>query len=53
MKKIFYKLVKKIFNEEITKLSDETNFDDLTNPYKNMSRKRFNDFNNIIKLFLK
>ena len=49
-KKMFLKL-----NErktcKIQESPNETNFDHLIYYYKNMSRKRFNDFNNAIKLF--
>ena len=36
---------------KIQESPNETNFDHLIYYYKNMSRKRFNDFNNAIKLF--
>ena len=48
----FYKFVKKIFKEK-TGLTNETTFDNLVYHYKNMSKKRFNDLDNVIKLFKK
>ena len=48
----FYKFVKKIFKEK-AELTNETNFDNLIYYYKNMSKKRFNDLDNVIKLFEK
>ena len=39
--------------KEITELTDETNIGNLIYCYKNMSQKIFNDFNNVIKYFLK
>ena len=43
------KLVKERF-EEIAEFTNETSFDDLICYYKNMGRKRLNDFNNATKL---
>ena len=52
-KNIFEELVKRRF-DEIMQLIDETNFDDLIYYFKGDSaRKRFNDFENGIKLFEK
>ena len=49
-KEIFEELVKERF-DEIIELADETNFDDLIYHFKgNTARKRFNDFENEIKL---
>ena len=47
---MFYKVIKETF-KKITELTDETNSHDLICYFKNMSRKRFNDFNNASKLF--
>ena len=38
---------------EITELANEAMFDDFTYYYKNMSMKRFDDFDNAIKLMEK
>ena len=43
------KLVKERF-EEIAEFTNETSLDDLIYYYKNMGRKRLNDFNNATKL---
>ena len=52
-KEIFEELVKERF-DEIIELTDETNFDDLMYHFKrNTAKKRFNDFENEIKLFEK
>ena len=52
-KKISEKLLKERF-DEITELTDEINKNDLKYYFKgNILRKRFDDFSNCIKLFLK
>ena len=51
-KEIFYKLFKERF-KELIQWTGKTNFNDLIKYHKGMSRKRFDDFNDPIKLWKK
>ena len=52
-KEIFEKLVKERF-DEIKELTNKIKYDDLTYYFTgNTARKRFDDVNNVMKLFLK